>query len=315
MRYNLLEQLHIWTDTNLGKKLNKFSYNSEILAFCAEEYDVDYAFDLSTLSNPKNVSFVFGSAGIEKKFYKQYFKMSKRTDFWYNFWLYQSAEKIDITNLLDPINSCLFISLNYKEHSHRCLMLDILKKHKLVKDNIISWHGVDALTTYKWKYWKPETMYLTDNFKNTQRQHRVPLEYNNALFNLVAESTTDVIFVTEKTWHAILCKKPFIVLGAVGFHRFLKSKGYKLFEDLIDYSFDQEKNLEKRTEMLVLELKKLEQQDYNSLYQKIKHVCEYNQSLAFQHIRNQEGVPNLAKQFKYYQEIIKEAQCRSDISV
>jgi hypothetical protein len=143
----------------------------------------------------------------------------------------------------------------------------------------------------------------------------LPAEYNDALFNLVAESTVDTIFITEKTWHPILAEKPFLVLAAPGLHHFLKSKGYKLFDNIIDYSFDLEPDLEKRTDMLVQQLKKLENQNYSSLYSDMKYICKHNKNLAITHIKNQEGVPNIAKQFKYYQRIIQEAQCKLDTLV
>lgn len=308
-----MKQLYIWSDTNIVNELYKLDPTSRAVVYCAEEYIVNDEFNPFKLNNSKNISYIFGSAGIEKTIYKQYIDNSKCVDFWYNFWLYLALWQIDLTNLTTPTNSCLFISLNYNAHDHRCLLLDTLEKYNLIKNNIISWHGVNISTTYKWNYWNPKVMQLSDTFAINQRQSCIPAEYNDVLFNLIAETTIEVVFLTEKTWHAILCEKPFLVLGAPGFHAFLKSKGYKLFDSIIDYSFDQEENLEKRIEMLIQELKKLENQNYQAIYQDIKYICKHNKQLAIEHIKSQEGIPENAKQFKYYQMIIKEAQCRLDI--
>ena len=311
-----MEQFYIWdSDYNIIQKLCELPKDTPTVVYCAEEYELEQKFHPEFLSNCDNIFYVFGSAGTDTIFYKKYIENSKKLYFWYNFWLYQAATIINLKNLSIPTNKKLFISLNHLGHDHRCCLIDTLEKYNLLKNNIFTWHNIGVPAEYNWKYWTPSLVHLNDEFSKIKHQHILPAEYDDALFNLVAESTVDTIFITEKTWHPILAEKPFLVLAAPGLHHFLKSKGYKLFDNIIDYSFDLEPDLEKRTDMLVQQLKKLENQNYSSLYSDMKYICKHNKNLAITHIKNQEGVPNIAKQFKYYQEIIQEAQCKLDILV
>ena len=299
-----MKKLDIWVHNNIQKKIQKLGKKHKVILYAAQEYEVSGDFDPSNVQCPENISYIYGSAGIEEEFYQCY-STSKSIDFWYNFWLYSALWQIDISHLGIPSNNKLFISLNNVARLHRCMLMDSLYKNGLLSDNIVSWH--DPKPKYRFKYWSPKIMQLNDNFIKEKSQYRIPKEYSCALFNLIAEATVDVVFLTEKTWHAILCGKPFLVLGAPGIHKFLRSKGYKLFDNVIDYSFDNETDLGKRIEMLVQEIKKLENKNYKKIYKELEHICKHNKQLAIKHIKNQEGVPESAKEYNYYRIIINEA--------
>jgi hypothetical protein len=305
-----LRQFHIWSSKNLQNKLYTKKNKQHYTVFCAEEAAINENFDPGKVKNSSRIRYLIGSAGIED-FYKKYTSNS-HTEFWYNYFLFHSFNLLDVSNLGKKSKvSSLFISLNNRPHPHRCCLVDILAKYKLIDNNIISWNNLNH-AGYKWLYWKPRYMNLHDGFGKSKSQHTLPSQYNQALFNLISESWDSVIFVTEKTWNAILAGKPFLVQGAPGFHRFLQSKGYKIFDNVIDYSFDNEQNTYKRTEMLVKELKKLENCNYKKIWKKLKPICDYNKKVALDHIRTQNGVPPMAKEFIYYKRTIENAICRLD---
>ena len=61
------------------------------------------------------------------------------------------------------------------------------------------------------------------------------------MFDIVNESIVSdtSLFVTEKTWKPLLYKNPFIILGSKGTSKHLeKFFGIKLYNDMINYSFD-----------------------------------------------------------------------------
>lgn len=302
-----MKQLHIWSKKNLQNKLYSKKIKQQYTVFCAEEAFINENFEPDKVKNPGRIRYLFGSAGIEDIFKK--YTSNSHTEFWYNYFLFHSFNLLDTSNLLKKNFSCLFISLNNRPHPHRCRLVDTLEKYKLIDDNIISWHDQDD-AEYKWLYWKPRYMNLHDGFGESISQHTLPQQYNQALFNLISESNDNVIFITEKTWNAILAGKPFLVQGAPGFHKFLQSKGYNLFDNVIDYSFDNEQDIGKRTEMLVQELKKLENCNYKKIWKKLKPICDYNKEKALDHIRTQNGVPTMANEFIYYNRTIEEALCR-----
>jgi len=310
-----LKKFHIWSEQeSLTHTLYSLEPHQRIVVYAAEEQTINDEFDPHQMSEQKSVDFLFGSTWYDL-FSKKKYNSKVNVHFWSNFWLYKTVAKIDLVNLNKPLNERLFISLNNRAHLHRCKMVDFLCKEKLLKkDGIISWHHRDSeVDMYKFRYWEPKKLTLSDNFSKRQDQHCLPIEFNKAFLNLIVESTVEGIFVTEKTYHAILAQKPFVCLAAPRFHKFLKNQGFEMFEDIINYEFDDEPNLDKRIMMIIYELKQLKKQNYNQLYRKIKPKLEYNKQKALQIVRSQEGVPRIARGFKYYTDLIEAAKCRSDL--
>ncbi len=187
------------------------------------------------------------------------------------------------------------ISLNNKPHTHRCLMMDLLSKYKIIDNNAISWHErkyhseqtKNQLTSiargYPWKYWTPKVLTLTDNYKNEIDQNILPKEYKTSFCQLVIESTTDVPFITEKTSMPLFFMKPFIVASCVNFHSILKRMGFKLYEEIFDYDFDSMTNDKKRFDEIAKNLAKINytsKRNIIKLYELIYDKLLYNKNHA-----------------------------------
>jgi len=307
---NSLEKFHLWSENNLCKSLYDLPSQKNIIVYAAEEHTINEEFESRYMKPQTRIDFLFGGTWYED-FEK--FNANINLHFWNNFWLYKSVSAINLKKIKKKTKlKHLYISLNNVAHHHRCMLIDMLHKKKLLKQGIISWHNNDK-DPYKYRYWTPKKITLTDDYKNHKDQFILPAEFNKSFINLVAESTIRGIFVTEKTYNSILARKPFICLAAPGFHKFLCSQGFKLYDEIISYNFDKETNLEKRIEMILEQLGILQEQDYNNLFKKIEEKVNYNKKRALQIVRNQEGVPEIAFGFKYYQDLIEDAQCRSDI--
>jgi hypothetical protein len=307
-------EIHVWnyTPEEIRKKIDDFKKDrsKEINFYCAEEYEFSEDLDMSSLPESKNINFIFGSADIN--FYKN---LTEKFNvyLWYNYFLYRSFDTVDCDNIKEGVTpSKLFISLNNRAHKHRCLMIDLISKKGLLDQGIVSWHHAD-FASYKWKYWRPQHLKLGDSFEKTGHQHCLPQQFNDAFLNLVSESTIETIFVTEKTWHPILISKPFLVVGGVGFHKFLERKGFKLYDEIFDYSFDSEPNLEKRIDMILDQIDQLKGKDLHSLYLSIKKKLNYNKNLAIEMIRTHAGVPSIAMKFSEYLELVKRTKCKLDL--
>lgn len=71
--------------------------------------------------------------------------------------------------------------------------------------------------------------------------------YQHAMINVVTE--TDVannIFISEKTWKPVASGQLFVIIGCQGTVAYLRSQGVDVFDDIIDHSYDQESNWQKR---------------------------------------------------------------------
>lgn len=73
--------------------------------------------------------------------------------------------------------------------------------------------------------------------------------YSQSLIELVAETETDMFFITEKTIKPIQAQIPFVVVGCYKFLHRLKKLGFKTFDCVLDESYDSEPNTIKRTQM------------------------------------------------------------------
>ncbi len=86
--------------------------------------------------------------------------------------------------------------------------------------------------------------------------------HDQTLFQIVNETEANnkyntALFYSEKTFRPISQLQPFVIYGHQYCNKYLKSIGYKTYEDWFDYSFDSEPNDIKRYKMLLAQLKEL----------------------------------------------------------
>jgi hypothetical protein len=81
------------------------------------------------------------------------------------------------------------------------------------------------------------------NLKYTTKSH-----YADTLFNIISETSfeTDSTNLTEKSFKAFANSHPFLIIGDVGSNELVRSFGFELYDDLIDYSFDSITERDKR---------------------------------------------------------------------
>ena len=175
----------------------------------------------------------------------------------------------------------------------RCYLMDCLAKHNLIEHNAISWHNnkENFCNAYEWQFWKsPSILKLTDStwkdktmIEHTFDQFIVPDEYHKSFLQIVPETLQQVPFITEKTVTPLLFKKFFITSGARYFHRCLSNLVFQLYDELVDYSFDDEPDYKVRINMIIELANKLisDPSNFSRYYELIKDKLEYNQHRAF----------------------------------
>ena len=90
---------------------------------------------------------------------------------------------------------------------------------------------------------------------NDYHQHVMEDKYFKGLIDIVFETHMEGFFLTEKTVRPIFYKKPFIAFGCHRYNLMLKERyGYELFDEIIDYSFDNIINNKERIDALVQEI-------------------------------------------------------------
>jgi hypothetical protein len=286
-----------------------------------EEFEIGSNFEKSINSELKrkikenniNIYFIFGSQDLN--FYKQEFFLyhdplkNMHVHLWPTYWFnntikYTQYEQMSLDKI--DIEYC-YCTLNYVGKYHRCLLIDILSKNDLIRFGAVSWYNFCLDSNYDWKWIRPNKMVLSDSDEylkdNYNQQFTPPAEFFQSFMSIISETTDKTIFITEKTSMALLLKQPFLVQGAAGLHNYLKSLGFKLYTEVFDYSFDLEPCIEKRTEMIINNVKSILNSDLNQLYNLIKPKLEYNQKRFFEIVSDKSLYPQIVTKDQILKEL------------
>ena len=206
----------------------------------------------------------------------------------------------------------LYISLNGRGRPHRCIFIDTLAKLNLIELGVVSWLDTslellkygdknrtelppDTLQSvvqgYKYKYWTPKRLIIDQQVTNlTQfKQELLPDQYFHSFMQVVTETSDTGFFITEKTAVPLLFNKPFVVLGCKHFHKHLQTLGFELYDEVFDYSFDEEDDVTVRCELIAQNINKLKNKTMLELEKITKTIAPKlakNRKLAMQYALN-----------------------------
>lgn len=91
-------------------------------------------------------------------------------------------------------------------------------------------------------------------------------------------------FLTEKTIKGLLSGRPFIVIGCVNFLNHLKSLGFRTWQEVLDESYDEEENLDKRIDLSVASAKEfiaMNVLNYPKKLALIQEITNHNKKVFF----------------------------------
>lgn len=281
------------------------------------------------LNNIKN----FSSSSITKIINSEFFIVTGSSKFnnenlknlfhWDTYWFHKTVKDIKVKK--EEKYKYHFICLNGRIRPHRANLIDHLYKENLFKNGCISWlnfkRNITEEDSYKFKYWTPKNMYIDVNdellagasgdfislmqciTKNTNSglQYNPPIEYYRSFMQIVTETHIQKHFITEKTVTPLILAKPFLVLSSPNFHSVLTNYGFKLYDEIFDYSFDKEQSLDKRITGIIINLKKTTALNFNQcrkLYVKILDKLIYNKELAFKIANDKSLIPKIYSERK-----------------
>lgn len=215
-----------------------------------------------------------------------------------------SSKGLEMFNLMNGENVKEFkypyITLNNIAKNHRCLIMDLLAKHNLIERGAIAWRDIrrdcddirhtfpenvtdSGYMGYPYQYWTPKRMILDQDINDKFFQETMPIEFTESFMQLVTESDDEIIFFSEKTATPILLNKLFLIGGARGYHQALKIRGFELYDEVFDYSFDSESDDRLRYEGLIENVNKissLPKSELIKLHTNIFEKLRYNKQHA-----------------------------------
>jgi len=253
---------------------------------------------------------------------------SFNTHFWSTYWLYHGIlryrhpQNNDLTG--NYVNKPVptrpnFVCYINRPHPYRCYLVDQFARLGLLENNLVSFlmstaeHGVQ----YQFEHWQesqlviPGEQSIADNYQNiSHHQYRsCTPEYHNTICDVVPESGVGSLFLTEKTVLPILRAKPFVVVGAPGFHSMLQELGFQLYTPLFDYGFDSVSDARQRIQMITQQLHRMQDwstQQVADVYAECRPICEHNLRTLFSLVATGAGIPDIITQ----QEQLFRAQTR-----
>ena len=209
----------------------------------------------------------------------------------------------DFWNIDDNIAKWPWICLQNRAHLHRCHLIDNIKKHNLQDSGYVTWiDGGKERPDFPYKYHDGKQMTLeNDTFSLDMDSYKLPEEYWHTLCDFVSEACWETVFVTEKTIYPLLSKKLFLVCGGYGFHEYLDKLGFVRYDEIFDYSFDKEPDLEKRVAMYAEEMVKYSENSFSTIkthvqeYNELYHKIEYNHNHVFEILKQDLHMPKAVK--------------------
>lgn len=199
------------------------------------------------------------------------------TPFWWHllgfpFWTFHGDGLFKGSYVQIPTKFCrLFVSQNARPHPHRCFFMDTIAEYDLIDSGYITWRGDEELikgspnpNKYPFKYWTPEIIQPDGGLDESCC---IP-QYKDAFMDLISESTSDILYFTEKTARPIMNLRPFLVQSGQYAHARLRDDfGYAMYDEIFDYSFDSEPDENARTRGLMEQVAQYRDASKEELYE------------------------------------------------
>jgi hypothetical protein len=143
----------------------------------------------------------------------------------------------------------------------------------------------EFLTTTKFSYFEENKNWFLDASRYLERKYNELNSFEQSYINIVTESyfSENDTHITEKTFRPFLCFQIPLFLASYKHVDKLKEEhpNLHLFEDLIDHSYDNERDDNKRLHLVTNEIKRLSKmRDYISDYY-IKNEYKFKENLSY----------------------------------
>jgi hypothetical protein len=192
----------------------------------------------------------------------------------------------------------IFSCYNNNVSFHKSFMIDNLVRYGLIDHGIVTAHLLNQVvcpdgTPYKWQWHDGSKLLDEDDFKLNSNEamsaDRLPKSYNLAAMDIVTESryANGEFFFSEKTMKPIAALKPFLVCSCKGYHKkYLRDYfGFQLYDEIFDYAFDDEPNIEKRIDGLLQNVQTFktlfETKGESGIYSLLNEKLWYNYTQVF----------------------------------
>lgn len=181
---------------------------------------------------------------------------------------------------------------------------------KLSLDKMMSYVNTklpDRLLPYKSKFlkWLERVPYEVDGEYSMSYHHfftdKLDDYYKSSKINLVIEShvqcreiQSDWSLITEKTYKAMIFKKPFFIFSQPGTLKALRQMGYRTFHGIFNEYYDTIEDFDKRVLAITDEIERLNnlpEHEFNMIVEKCQHIVNHNYHVIMQEMTTTRTIP------------------------
>jgi hypothetical protein len=167
---------------------------------------------------------------------------------------------------------------------NRDLLHSMIIDHPIKSKTFMTYFGKDTAKGYWSKYVVRPNEHTAETIENVyDSQIRCsdlidPEIYNQTYYTAMIETVIhkDFAMFSEKEAKPIVAKRPFIIFGSPGHLRAFRKLGFQSFAPVIDESYDQEEDLQKRFYLAIKSMHQLCEKDPIEVYDKLSDVLNHN---------------------------------------
>lgn len=186
--------------------------------------------------------------------------------------VYLGSEMVDVK---DKVFQCL----NNQMRPHRVVLVErMLKSDKIWDDGVIS----SKPGVYGDKHFSPLIKVDDVTEDGTEKRFGLQTQFSNKCYvDVVTETSFDTQFITEKSLKPFYLLQFPIIFGYSGIIEYFRDKGFHMFDDIIDHSYDKldSNQCSEKADAIVTELERLCNLDWDKIYSENKDKLKHNQNL------------------------------------
>lgn len=171
-----------------------------------------------------------------------------------------------------------FFSLMSKSRPHRDLLVKSLFKKEIISKGKVVYHNCKDNKIIPLLH-KQELFSDLNNFNlpnHNWPDGQIGPDYSDYSLELVAETSVDFIFPTEKITRPLSVGMPFLVIAAPKFIQHLHSLGFETYGKFINEEYDNEPDLHKRIDLVTNILQSTFRKDIVNMYHKSYDIRMHN---------------------------------------
>lgn len=179
--------------------------------------------------------------------------------------------------------SLIVTKFNFDDEDHRA-QFDLVK--------LFEWHPESLEKIFKIGMHNNSEKYIKGKY---DVKNSLAHMYKNLLIDIVSEPTNygNAFYPTEKTVRAIMCCRPFIVMGSKNFLIYLRQMGFKTFHEFWNEDYDGYEGKEKYLQILKLidSIAKKTSQELLEMYNGMQDILQHNANLIKTQTYNKNIIP------------------------